>query len=329
VHIEEPGGHEPPPDPPPVVTRVFTQISGNGMVTGTPQARFSQGPQSKRAEPPRQAIRCGIRGINCYSEVAPGEPVTMRAQPDSGYRFAGWTGACTNLTPICQIQNGAGTVSAKFVPKKAGRAVAIALRQPRIKARFTASIGKGRLTVNGSITSPALLRLQLRRPGGGPLLNRRLRVFGGGFGFRTALRKGTLLRGAQLFPGTFVLSVRGRAGRTGVPLQLRTIFVKSPNQGVVSRSYATTTSGGRALRTLPRRTPQAWAIFRFATQPVIGPVTVSWFQPNGALLGTVEKSNRPILRTGIASGPGVPSGTWKVVLRAGNKLIKTQKIRIR
>jgi Divergent InlB B-repeat domain len=295
------------------------------MVTGSAQARFSQ---ARRAEPARQAIRCGVRGINCFSEVAPGEPVTMRAQPDNGYRFAGWTGACTSLSPICQIKNGSGTVSAKFVPKNARRIIAISLR-PRIKARFTASIGKGRLTVNGSITSGALLRVQLRRPGGGPLLNRKLRVFGGPFGLRAALRKGTLLRGARLFPGTFVLSLRGRSGLAAVPLQLRTIFVKSPNQGVVRRSYASTTSAGRALRTLPRRTPQAWAIFRFATQPIIGPVTVSWIQPNGTLLGTVEKSNRPILRTGIASGPGVPSGTWKVVLRAGGKLIKTQRVRVR
>ena len=45
---------------------------------------------------------------------------------------------------------------------------------------------------------------------------------------RAKLRKGTLLRGAGLYPGGFVVSFTGKAGRAGLPLQMRTTYVASP-----------------------------------------------------------------------------------------------------
>jgi hypothetical protein len=253
----------------------------------------------------------------------------MRAQPGAGYSFGGWTGACTGRAEICAVTaSAAATVGANFVPQRRGRAVSIQLRKPRIKATFTQSAGTGTLTVNGSITATARLRFQLRRPGGGPLLSRSRSVASGPFGFRASLKRGKLLRGASLFPGGFVLSVTGRSGRVGVPLQMRTVVVKAPSEGVVRRTYASTSPGGPATATLPAGTKEAWAIFKFASQPTAEPLTVTWFQPNGTVVGSKQKNNRPTIQTGIGNAAGIPSGTWRVELSAGGKLVKRFNIRI-
>lgn len=315
---------EPPPDPPPVVAPVLMNVQGNGSIISV-----AVGKRASAGAPPRQPIRCGVIGVSCVSEVAPGDKVTVKAQAGSGYVFAGWTGPCAGTGPCSVTAGASAAVGARFVPRRGGRAVAIRLKDPRIKASFKQSAGSGRLTLNGSISLPARLKIQLRRPGGGPLLTKNLRVTGGPFGLRALLKRGTLAGGAALFPGGFVVSVTGKAGNISVPLQLRTIFLRSPTEGVVRRSYASTTPGGKPLKTLPRGPRQAWAIFRFASQPTTGPLTVTWFDRNGTPLGSREKNNRPVIKTGIGSDTAIPSGTWRVDLKAGGRLIKKMRIRIR
>ena len=46
--------------------------------------------------------------------------------------------------------------------------VAFKLRPPKLKARWVRSNGKGTLLLRGSVGQPARLRIELRRPGGGP-----------------------------------------------------------------------------------------------------------------------------------------------------------------
>jgi uncharacterized repeat protein (TIGR02543 family) len=265
------------------------------------------------------------------SEVQPGSSVTVRAQAAAGYTFAGWTAGCKGKSLTCTVSAGAGgtaDVKATFNPKKRGRAVAIQVREPSLKASFKQSVGQGTLLVRGSITLPARLKIRLARPGGGPLLTRNIRAVST-FGLRAVLKRGTLARGARLFPGTFVVSVTGKAGRSPVPLQMRTIFVPPPPEGVVRKSYASTSQNGKPMQALPRGTKQAWAIFRFETQPTAGPLTASWYDGSGKLIGTVAKSNRPVIETGIGSATAVPSGTWRVDLKAGSRLVKRLLVKVR
>jgi uncharacterized repeat protein (TIGR02543 family) len=307
-----------------VIAAVLANVQGNGSIVSVGKSRRAA------AKPSRQPLKCGVFGVACVTEVAPGDTVTVRAQPAAGYVFAGWTNGCKGSNPTCTVSAGTGnSVTAKFNRRRGRATVAIRIRDPRIKARFKQSSGSGTLLLNGSISRPASLRVQLRRPGGGALLTRKLRTAGGPFGLRALLKRGTLAGGAFLFPGGFVVTVRGRAGNIGVPLQMRSIYLNSPTEGVVRRSYAATTPGGRPQKTLASGTKQAWAIFRFASQPTSGPLTVTWYDRNRALLGSKAKNNRPVIRTGIGSATPLPSGIYRVDLKAGGRLTKTFRIRIR
>jgi hypothetical protein len=324
VHIEP--TPEPPPDPPPVATSLLTSVAGTGSIVTVSTTRGLSG------DAPRTPVRCGVQGTACASQIPPGSTMTMKAVAGPGYRFDGWKSGCTGKSQTCSYTAGSTTgtssVSASFVPTKPNRALVVRLRPPSISAKFKASIGQGTLRVNGSISLRSRLRIQLRRPGGGPLLTKNVNALGS-FGLKSLLKKGRLAGGAQLFPGAFVLSVTGNAGNTPIPLQMRTVFVKSPKEGVVRKAYPSRTEEGPRVNPIPRGSSQLWAVFRFETQPTTGPITATWYDLKGKLVGTITKNNRPVISTGIGGATGsIPSGTYKVVLKAGGKLIKTLRIRV-
>ena len=326
MQIERPAV-EPPADPPPVQTNLLVNVQGNGSIVTVSSKRGLSG------APPLQRVQCGVKGTACLSEIPPGGQMRMKAVPAPGYKFAGWRSGCTGRSLICMFTAGnsqtAAPVSAAFVPVRPNPALVVRLRPPNINASFKASVGKGTLRVDGSISLGAKLRIQLRRPGGGPLLTKNVRALGS-FRLKSLLKKGTLAKGAQLFPGAFVLSLTGRAGNTPVPLQMRTVYVRPPLEGVVRSAYPATLEDGVKVNPIPRGSTQLWAVFRFAAQPTTGPITATWYDLHGKLVGTIRKNNRPVISTGLGSatsGP-IPSGTYKVVLKAGRKLIKTFRIRV-
>ena len=67
---------------------------------------------------------------------------------------------------------------------------------------------------------------------------------------------------------------------------------------------------------------QAWAVFRFSAQPTASPIRAEWLAPNGQSIGSDEKNNRPIIRTGIGSATAIRSGRYTVVLTAGGRVVK-------
>lgn len=299
---------------PPSLAHVLVDVEGRGTIVSVGGAA-------------RPQIRCGVAGTACAAEVAPGGKVSVRAKPGRGYRLARWTEGCRGKRRICTVSMRKGKVGAKFVARK-GRPVAIHVGNPHINATFERSVGRGTLMVKGAVGASARLQVQLRGPGGRLILTRKMRVRRGRFALKALLARGKLAHGANLFPGSFIIGVEGRAGKRAVPRQLRTVFVKAPRVGVVRRSYPSTSWNGKAVTSLPAGVTQAWVIFRFQMQPTAGPVTVSWYEPSGTLIGTRRKSNRPTIETGIGSEKAIPSGTWRVDLRVGGKLVKRQKVRI-
>ena len=309
-----------------MATSLLTSVAGNGSIVTVASTRGLSG------DAPRTPVKCGTQGTACASQIPSGGTMTMKAVAAPGYRFDGWKTGCTGKSSTCTFKAGGststGSVSASFVPTKPNRSLVVRLRQPSINAKFKASTGQGTLRVDGSITLRARLRIELRRPGGGPLLTKNVTALGS-FRLKSLLKKGRLAGGAQLFPGAFVLSVTGRAGNTQVPLQMRTIFVKSPREGVVRSAYGATLEDGVRVKPIPRGSSRLWAVFRFETQPTSGPITVTWYDLKGRLVGTLTKNNRPVISSGIGGVSGaIPSGTYKAVLKAGGKMVKTVRIRV-
>ena len=275
------------------------------------------------------AIRCGVAGSACFDRVDTGARLRLSAKAAPGYLFTGWHNGCSGRTATCTVTvSGSRTVSASFAPKAGAASVAASLARPRVRVKWRASIGSGQLVVRGRVTRPARLRLELRRPGGGPLLVRRLSVPAGPFRSVTKLHPRSLARGARLFPGGFIVVLRGRSGALEVPLQVQTVVLGAPAEGVVRRAYASTSQTGRPLP-IPPRPKEVWARFVLEAQPkaALKP-TVSWFNPAGGLVGTVPKPNRPDILTFARSDAGLGSGLWRVELRAGGRLVKTLSIKI-
>ena len=101
-------------------------------------------------------------------------------------------------------------MTAVFKAKGTGAAVGASLRVPRLKVKWQRSVGAGTLVVQGSTTLAARARVDMRRPGGGPLATLQLPVPGGGFRQTLPLRQGALSGGAKVFPGGFVVALTGR-----------------------------------------------------------------------------------------------------------------------
>ena len=70
--------------------------TGNGSLSSTPAG-----------------IDCGS---TCSADVVNGSTVTLAAQPDPGWSFGGWSGACTGTGPCTVTMDAAKSVSADFLP---------------------------------------------------------------------------------------------------------------------------------------------------------------------------------------------------------------------
>jgi len=316
---------EPPAEPPQPVGRVLVQVAGNGTVVRTGSARGLAGLLD--GPPGVGQIDCGTKSYECYEETSPGAQIGMRATPDPGYQFAGWSGACSGKDPTCTVAaSAASNASATFVPAKRPPAK-LSLRAPGLSARWKASVGTGTLLLRGSLTAAARLRVELRRPQGAPLLVRSLARKPGGFSVPVRL-PARLAGGAHLLPGGFVVVVRGTAKGTSLPFALRTVALSGPAEGVVRDTSLSASQGGASIPRLEHGATQAWVSFQFATQPRRGPITVTWHQPNGRTLGKRQKNNRPVISTGIGAAGGLAPGSYRVDLAAGGHIVRRAVARI-
>lgn len=305
-------------------TSLSVAVSGDGVV--------DQGGGRTAARPSTATanVACGLNEFFCYARLQPGQRVTLRAHPSSNYVFARWLGACAGQGATCTVvASGLETVSAVFAPRAGGSGVATEVLEPRFTVHWTASVGRGALVVQGAVSRRARLALQVRRPGGGPFIFKSL-LATGRFTQRFSLPKQLPSR-AKLFPGGFVVSATGTASGSRLPLELRTIVLPSPPEGVVRTALASGTPHGPAVHLFRRGTSKVWARFRFATQPLtkLEALTVTWYWPNGRKIGTVEKANRPEVDSFLSFAPGLPRGRWLAVLAAGGRIVKRLAVRIR
>lgn len=321
--VPEPAQLPPPSNP------LAINLTGNGTVKTVKSAAFrgTTGSVAGTAGPP--ALNCSPTAYACYGTADPKSSVTVKATPAQGQTFKGWDGApqCGSA-PTCTVpMNQAQTVTAKFGPKKR-IPVNILFRAPLFRIGWSVSTGRGSLVINGRVSRSAKLFLDLRRPGrGGPLLRRPFRA-SGSFSHREKLPSRLFPKGARLLPGGFIVFIVGKAGPFRLPLQLRTAVVRAPVEGVVRLSFASASRNAKVVKRLPKGTRVAWANYRFAAQPRSQELVAAWYMPSGKLLGSIKKSNRPVVSTFIRSAAPLPAGTWRVDLFAGKKLVKRQLVRI-
>ena len=80
---------------------------------------------------------------------------------------------------------------------------------------------------------------------------------------------------------------------------------------------------------VPAGAKEAWANFRFETQPRLGQkLTVRWYWPDGRVLGEVSKSNRPEISSYLHLASALPSGRWVAELRTGNRVVHRLSVRV-
>src|SRR6266508_764458 len=156
------------------VAELAAGVTGNGLI----EQEVARGTLAVQAA----GIRCGFNQFRCYTRLDPGQRVVLRARPLANYVFSAWTGACAGQGPRCVVvAHALRTVTALFTPRTAVASVGFDVSQISVRVKWLRSVGSGQIIVSGRIGGPAALRVQVRRPGGGPLITRRLAVAGGSF----------------------------------------------------------------------------------------------------------------------------------------------------
>jgi hypothetical protein len=106
------------------------------------------------------------------------------------------------------------------------------------------------------------------------------------------------------------------------------VVLPAPSEGVVRSAFVSNSETGTPAK-LAAGATAAYAHFVFAAQPGAGQsLTASWYRPDGSLLGSATKANRPRVFTFIRSGAALPTGVWRAELEAGGKIVKVLRVRI-
>jgi cell division septation protein DedD len=297
---------------PPNIVTFAVAVTGSGTITG-------------KAVGAADRITCGATGSVCFGSYKPGTTVTLHAGAAKGFQFSSWSGGgCSGHAAVCVVKvEKAASVKAKFTPVPNAPIVPIEINAAAFSVSWSASVGSGKLLVHGRIAKSAQVEVQLRRSGGSKLVTEHLSLPAGPFSLTLKLDSGL-----QLLPGGFVITIDGKSGNLSVPPQVKTLSLVSPPEGVVDRAFASSSAGGHPSATL-RHVKEAFVHFEFQSQPRAGkPLTVSWFQPNGKLLGTAAKSPGTDVTSSIKSGSNLPVGAWHVDLRSGSTLVKRVTIQI-
>jgi hypothetical protein len=75
----------------PAMPRLTVSVEGSGSVAGVHDCETGVCPSVEERE---RLIDCGS---DCWADLRDGEVVELRAEPASGSRFVGWSGACEGL----------------------------------------------------------------------------------------------------------------------------------------------------------------------------------------------------------------------------------------
>jgi Tol biopolymer transport system component len=202
----------------------------------------------------------------------------------------------------------------------------ITLASATIRAKWRRSRVRGSLTLKGAAERAGRVQLALLRGPGARarvLQSRPLSLPLGAFTRRVKLKR-------SLLPGVLRVRLREVGAVTGPRLvdATRTVRLRAPVEGVVSKAFVSTLQRGPAARSVrsPRR---VFAHFRFAARPKGGrPLTATW-RLGGRAVGVVGKPFSGTVIAPLGLPGGLPPGSYRCELRAGRRVVAVAAIRVR
>jgi len=175
----------------------------------------------------------------------------------------------------------------------------------------------GFLVVAGDSSGPARIQLVLRT--GSAIRYTTTLVVPAGLFHRS------LTMPKSLLPGAYVLDAGTKRSPTELTPVTKSLRLRAPPEGVVSRAWASDIPGGPPMVRIPPSSTKVFAHFRFAALPRPGhPLVTTWYGPPTAEIGPPRlRPRRPLVIAFIdGQGSPVPSGEWTCVLRAGPTIVK-------
>jgi TolB protein len=193
----------------------------------------------------------------------------------------------------------------------------ILLNPPKVKAKYVRSRLRGTVRVAGRLEAAGRVEVALLR---GRRVEQRTR-----FTLKAGPFVRTVALSPKLLPGKHTLRLSG----AGLATALRTITIKAPREGVVSRAFVSAILNGPAARSL-RGKSRIFAHFRFAARPKKGlKLTTTWLRPGGGAVNSDAKGFSAVVTSFVASSRPLPAGTWRCELRAGGTLVAVAAVRLR
>jgi hypothetical protein len=138
-------------------------------------------------------------------------------------------------------------------------------------------------------------------------------------GTRYATERPAHVAGARILPGAFEVAVGGAKRRFVVP---------APVEGVVRTAEFRASRNGGAVTRLRGTRFRVFVVYRMAAVPKRGPVTVTWQLPTGRKLISDKPRSGTIISDIRGRTAPLPSGLYRVTLRAAGKVVFVSSIRI-
>ena len=197
----------------------------------------------------------------------------------------------------------------------------VALTRVTPAVRWRLGKASGTVTVRGTLSAGANLKLQLLRlQGKQAKLVATLNTLKPGGAFTATIRVPK-----SMLPGRFRVQASGLSGSRPLVAASRELTVAAPREGIVRRAFGSATSAGSPALRLPRGARHVWAFFHFASIPTRGPVVITWHTPRGRKV--ITKPRGRVVSTTLSARP-LPSGRYTAEARVRGVLVARTVIRI-
>jgi hypothetical protein len=203
-------------------------------------------------------------------------------------------------------------------------APALTLTVATLDASWKVGRLRGSLTLGGTATSGASLRLTLTAPGAAAAAaSIPFTVAAGTFSVKVALP-------ASLLPAAYTMGIEGTSLGVAIQPVVRPLTIAPPTEGIVRTSWLTSYRRGTPKTVIRGVHPVLWAYFQFAVKPASSRArfTVIWIAPSGRRFGGVVGPYVPRFES-FHNERRLAYGTWTAKLYSLGRLMSVARITIK